>query len=232
MLQFTQDGGVATLVMDRSKRGNALSTELVEALLAAVNRVFADGVTHTLFLRGDGPHFCTGLDLCDLDRASDGDLLHRLVRIETLLSMLWHAPIRTVAVAQGRAWGAGADLFLSCEERVALPGSTFRFPGARFGIVLGTRRLAERIGAEPARRLVIDAGELDAESAVRAGLANGGFEQPACAPSVSPLTARAIRQVTRPDHRQSDLCALVQSASEPGLRDRMQAYRDALLNAR
>lgn len=220
--------GTLTLTLDRPERGNALAADLVEALLAAVTGACADDALHTLVLRGAGRHFCTGLDLSDLEQLRDGDLLHRLVRIETLLAALWHAPLRTVAVAQGRAWGAGADLVAVCEHRIALPGATFRFPGAQFGIVLGTRRLAERLGADRARALVTTGGELDAAAALAQGLATAHDDAPLPPPRVSRATAAALRAATRTDHRDADLAALVRSAAEPGLVARVAAYRAGL----
>ena len=151
IVRTEQASGVLTLTMNRPERGNALSAELVEALLEALRAAMADDAVHTAVLRGAGRHFCTGLDLSDLDQTSDAELLWRLVRIEMLLSLVWHAPKRTVAVAQGRTWGAGADLLVACEQRVVLPGAALRFPGAQFGIVLGTRRLALRMGSAAAR---------------------------------------------------------------------------------
>lgn len=228
MLQILRDGGIVTLVLERPERGNALSAPLVESLLAATALAASDAGVHTLVVRGAGRHFCTGLDLSDLEQTSDGELLHRLVRIETLLAALWHAPLRTVAVAQGRTWGAGADLFAACEERIALPGCTFRFPGAGFGIVLGTRRLAERVGADVARRIVVEASEVDADEALRIGLASTATERHWTAPRIAAATAAAVRAATRADHRDADLAALVRSAAEPGLRERIAAYRGAL----
>lgn len=216
--------GTTTLTLARPERGNALSPVLVEALLQAVQQAAQDPGTHTLVLRGQGRHFCTGLDLSELESLGDGDLLWRLVRIETLLATLWHAPMRTVAVAQGRAWGAGADLFAACEHRVALPDASFLFPGARFGVVLGTRRLAERIGTDAARAAVIGGLEFDAGAALRAGLASADHESP-LVPVVDAATARALRAATRVDHRDADLAALVRSAAEPGLKARVAAYR-------
>ena len=170
MITSARDGAVLTLALARPDRGNALGPDLVEALLAAVQAAHAETTLHTLVLRGEGRHFCTGLDLSDLDHSHDADWLWRLVRIETLLAMLWHAPVRTVVLAQGRTWGAGADLLAACEWRLAAQGATFRFPGAQFGIVLGTRRLAERIGTDAARALVLDGGEFDAAEACSAGM--------------------------------------------------------------
>ncbi len=233
MLQQHHADGVTTLTLARPDRGNALAADLVEALLAAVRGCIADGRSHSLVLRAEGRHFCTGLDLSDLDHTSDGELLHRLVRIETLLASLWHAPIRTVAVAQGRTWGAGADLFAVCEQRLLAEGSTLRFPGAQFGIVLGTRRLAERVGADTARSLVTEGRELTAPQALSLGLATSIGDQPELVPPVvDAATAAALRRATRADHGDADLAALVRSAAEPGLRERIRAYRARQLAAR
>jgi enoyl-CoA hydratase/carnithine racemase len=229
LLAHTHDG-VATLTLARPERGNALAADLVEALIAHTQATLADPTVHSLVLRAQGRHFCTGLDLSDLDSSTDANLLHRLVRIETLLSMLWMAPIRTVAVAQGRTWGAGADLFAVCEQRIAAADCTFRFPGAQFGIVVGTRRWAERMGVDLARALTTGGLELDAEQALQHGLATPGGED--CSPpKVDRATAAALRAATRTDHRDADLAALVRSAAEPGLTQRITRYRARLLAA-
>ena len=229
LIAQTQDG-VATLTLARPERGNALAADLVEALIAHTQAALADPNVHSLVMRAQGRHFCTGLDLSDLDRSTDAELLHRLVRIETLLSMLWMAPIRTVAVAQGRTWGAGADLFAVCEQRIAAADCTFRFPGAQFGIVLGTRRLAERVGVDRARALTTGGQQLVAVQAQQCGLATPGAEDCA-APQVDRATAAALRAATRTDHRDDDLAALVRSAAEPGLQQRIAGYRARLLAA-
>ena len=233
MITCNRIGGVITLTLNRPEMGNALGPALVEALIAEVGAACRPGETHTLVLRGAGKHFCTGLDLSDLDGLSDGDLLLRLVRIETLLAVLWHAPIRTMAVAHGRTWGAGADLFAACEQRVAVAGASFRFPGAQFGIVLGTRRLSERVGTDVARALVVDGGTLDAAQALACGLASLPAEPPMLAsPVVEASLAAAVRLATRADLRDADMAALVRSAAVPGLQARVSAYRQSQLAAR
>lgn len=235
MLHTHTDGGVATLTLARPERGNALAADLVEALLAATDSALADAAVHTLVLRAEGPHFCTGLDLSTLAESSDGDLLLRLVRIETLLSRLWQAPLRTVALAQGRCWGAGADLFAVCEQRHAAEGTSFRFPGAQFGIVLGTRRLAERVGVDNARRVVTEGLEWSAAQALAAGLVTTVGLQDAMtwpAPRVDAATAAALRCATRSDFADADLAALVRSAARPGLKERITAYRERLRASR
>jgi len=230
MLTIDHQAGVTLLRLQRPERGNALGPMLVEGLISAASEAFANASVHTLVLQGEGRHFCTGLDLSDLATLSDADLLLRLVRIETLLAMLWHAPIRTVAQAKGRTWGAGADLLLACEQRLVGSDTTLRFPGAQFGLVLGTRRLAERIGVDAARALVLEGGEFDATQALALGLASRITDSLALAPlRTSGDTGRAVRAASRSDLRDADLAALVRSAAVPGLQQRITQYRASLL---
>jgi 1,4-dihydroxy-2-naphthoyl-CoA synthase len=230
MLTIEHQAGVTLLRLQRPERGNALGPMLVEGLISAASEAFANASVHTLVLQGEGRHFCTGLDLSDLATLSDADLLLRLVRIETLLAMLWHAPIRTVAQAKGRTWGAGADLLVACEQRLVGSDTTLRFPGAQFGLVLGTRRLAERIGADAARALVLEGGELDATQALALGLASRITDTLALALlRTSGDTGRAVRAASRSDLRDADLAALVRSAAVPGLQQRITQYRASLL---
>lgn len=234
MLKIDVQRGVTRLTLDRAERGNSLSAELVDELLVAVTTACSSAETHTLVLAATGPHFCTGFDLSDLDTCSEGDLLLRFVRIEMLLATLWSAPIHTVAVAQGRCWGAGADLFAACERRLVAADGNFRFPGAGFGLVLGTRRLGERVGADVARQWVIEGQEVGVLDALRVGLATERFDDPpveealAQVGRVDRLTAARLRAVTRPDCSDSDLAALVRSASTPGIKARIADYRSRL----
>ena len=148
-LDVEHDGPVTLLTLNRPEKANALSPDLVEALLASVNEAYRDG-TRLLVLSGNGQHFCAGFDFSDFESASEGELLRRFVRIEQLLQALYHAPFAALALAHGKNFGAGVDLLVACGVRVAAPDTTFRMPGLRFGVQLGTRRLARRIGPEHA----------------------------------------------------------------------------------
>lgn len=232
MLQYEVTAGVATLTLNRPEKGNALSAELVEALIEGVARALDDGSVHTLVITAAGKHFCTGFDLSTLAASSDGDLLHRFVRVEQLLQLVWRAPVRTIAVVQGRAWGAGADLFAACEVRWCALESTFRFPGTRFGLVLGTRRLTERVGGDTARRWLLGGTEVNAVEAHEAGMATrvlAAEEHESAlaalpAPVLDRATGAAIRSLTRHDDDDRDLAELVRSAMRPGLKARIEAY--------
>lgn len=225
--------GLRILSLARPDRGNALSEELVAWLSDQIALAYRDESIHTLVLRGQGRHFCTGFDLSAVAASSDGDLLARFVRIEMLLASLWHAPFRTVALANGRVWGAGADLFAACDFRVASPSARFCFPGASFGLALGTRRLSARIGADLARRCVSEGLILSADRALAHGLATHLTDSPddwlsgeSPGFTLDRGTSAIIHRATRPDHRAQDLADLVCSAIRPGLVQRILAYLD------
>lgn len=233
MLNLQIEAGLATITLQRGARGNALAAELVERLLETLPRAWNETGVHTVLLRGDGRHFCTGFDLEGLAAQSDGDLLHRFVRIELLLSKLWHAPVRTAAIAAGRTWGAGADIFAACDLRVACAATRFKFPGASFGIVLGSRRLATRVGEDLSRRWLTEGSEISAPQAHSAGLVTDLVEPDErenwiagrlTAPAIQPDVISALHRAIRPDLRDADLAALVRSAATPGLRVRIEAY--------
>lgn len=229
--------GIATLVLERAEKANALSAEMVADLHAAVVAAVSDPEVHTVVLRGAGDHFCTGFDLSTLESETDASLAERFIALEKLLQAVWHAPVRTIAVAQGRAWGAGADLFASCDVRVAGEDASFRFPGSAFGIVLGTARLVELIGWDNARPFVTEGFSCDAQTAWDAGLAtqvgiDEWLEETPRNVVVDRETFAAIRTATRADRRAADLATLEASARRPGLKARIEAYRARLRSSR
>lgn len=228
--------GVVHLTLSRPERGNALGPDLVDAALQALRQAVDDGA-RMIVLRGAGRHFCTGFDLSDLDRLSDGDLLLRVVRIETLLQAVHHAPVPTLALAHGATTGAGADLVAACQHRWALPGTRFAFPGAGFGLALGTRRLALRIGADAARDLVGSGRRIQVEEAAALGLvtrvaAPDSLDEDLAAVAgslaIDRETIARVNALTLPDTRDSDMANLVASAARPGLKARITAYVAAL----
>jgi len=233
-LQVVRDAHVLQLTLDRPEKANALDASLVELLLAQVTAAADDG-TRLLVLRANGRHFCAGFDFTGFESHSDGDLLLRFVRIEQLLQAVYAAPFATLALAKGRVLGAGADLFAACSTRIAAPGASFAFPGARFGLVLGTRRLAQRIGADAARRIVAGGQTVGESEAHRLGLVEEIAAAEAWSERIATLAQRSLlldertqatlHRLTAADTREADMAELVASAARPDLKARIRAYR-------
>lgn len=229
------------LRLNRPQHGNACSAELVRHLDEALADA-ADHQAEVVVLEGDGRHFCTGFDLSNLERENDDSLLARFVRVELLLQRIARAPFLTVARAHGKTMGAGADLFAACAVRLADPGASFAFPGARgFGLVLGTRRLARHVGVQAAFEWVQSGRTVGAQEACDRGLASGlvdgarPVEDLLLAPANDAWLAGALRRAMdchaeADDARDLDL--LVRSAARPGLRERIARYVDGLAAAR
>ena len=148
--------GVMQLQLDNPASRNALGLPVVEALIATLDQIESNDV-RCLVIAANGPAFCAGLDLKDLDTRSDGDLLHLLLRIEIMLQKIYYAPCKTIAMAEGGAFGAGADIVSACRVRIGTPSLKMAFPGIKFGVFLGTRRLVSRIGSAEAERILTGA---------------------------------------------------------------------------
>ena len=233
-LLVTHHNRVTTCTLNRPDKLNALNTDLVEGLLQEMEDARAKNSQLTVF-RGTGRAFCAGFDLSGLAAMTDADLLYRFVRIETLLQAIYTAPMPTLALVQGRCFGAGADIVAACSQRIASPDSSFRIPGLQFGIVLGTRRLTTLIGSDAARDILQTSRVFDADHAHACGFLTAitkqdDWDNEICkAASNAVLLAdqprHALMQQTRDDHYlDGDMAALVRSASRPGLSARLAGY--------
>jgi len=236
VLQIRHEGDVTTLTLARPGKMNALSADLVEQLLDGVDQAAQRG-SLALVLQGEGRNFSAGFDFGGLADHSDGDLLLRFVRIETLLQRLAASPCLTIAYAHGRNFGAGVDLFAACRLRYAAPQATFRMPGLRFGLVLGSRRFAGLVGAGRARDILENGRTFSAQQAVEMGFAAGqagadewpgvlagALQEARALPAPHRARLYATLSTEAPD---TDLAHLVRSAAEPGLKARIEAYLQA-----
>lgn len=236
-VQVQAQDHVTRLTLCRPEKGNSLSSGMVQAMADAIERCHADGTT-LLVLQAQGRNFCTGFDLGDLEHETDDSLMARFIRIELLLQALHAAPFLTVALGHGRHIGAGADLFAACQRRVLTGDASFRFPGAAFGLVLGTGRLARIVGTTRACDWVGSGRQVEQDEAQAAGLVWRTVEEV----GVEALIGELARESARlgPPTCQAlytaagcgrdaaqDLQALVRSAARPGLRERIRNFRAA-----
>lgn len=238
VLKVERDQALLELTLNRPDSANALNPELVEALIDALTRARD---VRLCVIRGEGRHFCAGFDLSDLEQLGDGDLLWRLLRIETLLQAVHHAPFATLALGHGQIVGAGADLFAACWRRGATADSRLRFPGWNFELALGTRRLTRLVGNDAARELLIDSRQISAERGLACGLVTDLLTRDQWpglidellqrASTLSPGALAKMLELTTADSRNDDIAAIVQTAARPGLKQRMLNYRQRVAKA-
>lgn len=229
----TREDDVLLLTLNRGSKANSLTPTLVEDLITALDQ---PNNVRMAVIRGEGKHFCAGFDLSDISKLSDGDLLWRFVRIELLLQKIYHSPFPIVALGHGQIVGAGADLFVACWHRVAAPCVKLKMPGWNFELALGSGRLAALIGQDAARDMLIDTRSISAEQAREIGLASDLIEKEGWEDLVTTLAARArtlpteattnMLALTGSKSAELDLAALVRSAARPGLKARVEKYRN------
>lgn len=237
----TREGPLTQIRLSRPEKLNAFNAELVESLHHAITEAAGNG-TRLVVFSGAGKGFSGGFDLDGLDALSDGDMLLRFVRLEEMLQAVCHASFATLALVHGACYGAAADLVAACHRRVAAPGTRFRMPGPKFGVVLGTRRLANLVGADNARRLLLRDTAFEAEEALSTGFIQEISAQDAwpgivaqsldetLALSAPAYGAIAERMVT--DTRDADMAALVRSTSTGSINARIKSYLESVRQAR
>lgn len=230
-VERTQD--VWTLTLQRPEKRNALSYDLVEALLDAVQDA-RDRRVPVLAFQGAGKNFSAGFDFSDLSILSEGDLLLRFARIESLLQAIATLPCLTIGFAHGNNFGAGVDLLAVCRRRVATNEASFRMPGLKFGLVLGTRRFAAIVGKEKATDILSNSRTFAApearamafihELAEREEWAQARATASATAALLPPASRASLYSVLSDLQADADMASLVRSAAVPGIKERIAAY--------
>lgn len=161
------DGGrdtqVLVVTLDRPERRNAVDHDTLLALVDAQGQA-ADA--RALVLAGDPPAFCAGADLRGVEEGEFARALATVLRGFTALT------IPTIAAVDGAALGAGTQLAVACDLRVATPASRFGVPAARLGLVVDhwtVERLARELGWPIARAMLVAAEFYDATALHAAG---------------------------------------------------------------
>jgi methylglutaconyl-CoA hydratase len=170
-------GRVRLLTLARPETRNALDDAAVARLSRALAGAESDRRVRVLVLAGEGPAFCSGLDLSDLSDAATGPM-ERHQRSAHALGELFRAivtsPLPVIAAVEGPAVAGGAGLVLAADLAVLARSASIRFSEVRLGFVpaLVALLLVRHVGEKGARDLLLRAAAVDAERAVRLGLAN------------------------------------------------------------
>ncbi|RBM20962.1 enoyl-CoA hydratase [Prauserella sp. PE36] len=172
------DGGQWTLTLTDPDRRNCLDEEMVRELGEAVSAVAGQPAARTLVVTGQGTAFCAGADLPALfgeaAGRSVGELRGHLHNVYDSFLRLRALKIPTIAAVQGAAVGAGLNLAMACDVRIAGPRASFAATFSKIGLHPGggcTWFLVDALGPQKALALLLDGGALDGAEAVRQGLA-------------------------------------------------------------
>ena len=180
VVEQRDEGGIRVLALNRPERRNALSGELVEALLAALEGVESVPEVRCVILTGRGQAFCAGGDLADGIGAQGGFIDgHRgRGRYADLLARLTQLRVPVIAAVNGVAYGGGLGLVAASDLAVADPAAKLGTPEVRLGlfpwIILAA--LQRNVPRKPLMEMVLTGSSISAERARDLGLLNGVSE--------------------------------------------------------
>jgi enoyl-CoA hydratase len=218
-------GHVAVVTIDRPERRNAVDHAALEALAAALDGCGDD--VRAVVLTGAGGQFCAGADLGGVEDTAFSDLLR------TVLDRLRLVPYVTVAAADGAALGAGTQLAVACDLRVATPQASFGIPAGRLGLAVEAwtvQRLAALAGHGPARAMLLAAEVVKGDEAHRLGLVQrlGGLDDAlAWADDIAALAPLTIRAHKAALEATADApAAFARAWASADLQEGLAAFRD------
>jgi enoyl-CoA hydratase len=171
---------VALITVNDPDRRNAVTDDMSTQLRAAVQRAEADSDVHAVVVTGAGKAFCAGADLSALGTAAEEGLR----RLYDGFMAVGRCTLPTIAAVNGPAVGAGLNLALAADVRIAGPNALFDARFQKLGIHPGggaTWMLHRGVGVQVARAALLFGMRFDAESAVRHGLALSIADDPVAA---------------------------------------------------
>lgn len=188
-----REGGVRLVTLTDPGRRNAMSAEMGAELIAACGAVRDDPQARVLVVTGEGTAFCAGADLPALfGPARPVTEMHaRLGEYYRAFLTVRELALPTIAAVNGPAVGAGLNLALACDVRIAAASATFAATFTRIGLHPGggcTWFLVQALGASRALRTLLLGDPLDAGQAVAWGLADGPHDD--CVAAALDLAAR------------------------------------------
>lgn len=179
-IDYKQEGQIGILTVNREKALNALNTDVLKDLDAALDAVDVAQV-RCLILTGAGEKsFVAGADIAQMKDLTCKEAEEFGKYGNEVFLKLENFPIPVIAAVNGFALGGGCELAMSCDIRIASENAVFGQPETGLGITPGfggTQRLARIIGTGKAKELIYTCSKLKADQACAVGLVNAVYPQ-------------------------------------------------------
>ena len=159
-------GRLRTIRLVRPQARNAMDTAMLVALSDALDDADRDPDLRGVLVAGADGTFSAGADV--REELADGGR-RRMELFTTVYEQLSLLRVPTAAAVEGHAVGGGAELAAACDLRVAADDAVFRFPGAIYGIPVGTARTVGQVGLSTAKDWVLSSRDVPATEAFAAG---------------------------------------------------------------
>ena len=197
-VKYEPKGNIAYLIIDREKALNALNSQVLADLDAALDAVDLSEI-RCLIVRGAGEKsFVAGADIAQMKELSKEEAEAFGKQGNDVMRKLEAFPIPTIAAVGGYALGGGCELAMSCDFRICSDTAVFGQPETGLGITPGfggTQRLARLVGPGMAKQMIYTARNIKADEAYRIGLVNAVYPQAELMENVLKLANKIASQI-------------------------------------
>jgi enoyl-CoA hydratase len=173
---YEKKQNVAIITLNRPQRLNAITRDLINGLIAQLKTARQDQDVSVVILTGAGRAFCAGEDLKETSAGkSFEDWMEETDGLQEVQRVVMDLGKPLIAAVRGYALGGGCEFALSCDIRIAAEDAQFGFPETEVGLTIttaGTKLLAQIVGLGKAKELVFTGDYINAQEAMRIGLAN------------------------------------------------------------
>ena len=170
---------VATITLNRPAQYNALSKQLLDAVIATLDEIASNEDVQVVVFAANGKAFCTGHDLKQMRKSAKQAEHHILFsKCSEMMQKIVNLPQPVIAKVQGMATAAGCQLVATCDMAIAANTTQFAVSGIRVGLFCATPAVAlsRNISRKRAMEMLMTGEFIDAETAVEYGLINRAVE--------------------------------------------------------
>lgn len=171
-LNVSTENGIGFIRFDEPEKRNPLSESVLAGIESAVDRFREEGLDCVVF-SGSGGTFAAGANIRQVARLGKEEAYAFGRRGQSVFAAIRRFPGLTIAAIDGYCMGGALDLAISCDRRIASPGSILSHPGVSLGIITGwggTQLLPRLVGRKNALRLLLTADRINATAALEIGL--------------------------------------------------------------
>ncbi len=189
---LVERGPTGRITLNRPEKRNALSLELMEELIQALQSVAADPEARTIVVAGAGPAFSAGHDLSEMVGRDLAFYQHLFDVCTVLMETIHRVPQPVIAKVHGVATAAGCQLVAACDLAVAAADARFATPGVKIGLFCSTPMvpLSRAIGRKRALEMLLTGELIDAQKALDWGLVNAVVPEDALEDAVAELAEK------------------------------------------
>ena len=236
------EGEIATIVFNRPEKRNAMNDALVDELDQFFTKP-PEGVA-AVILRGEGGHFCSGLDLTEHEHREPVEGLFHSRNWHRVSELIEFGGLPVISVLTGAVIGGGLEIAASTHVRIAEPNVRFQLPEGRRGIFVGggaTVRVGRLIGADRMREMMLTGRNYGAEDGLRLGLAHYSVAEGEALPLANKLarqiadnapfsnylminTISRINDMSRSDGLFTESLAAAMSQTSDGAKEGLRAF--------